>query len=92
MITKESLIGEVIAKHHEKVIPIFVEFGFHCMGCMMARSESIEDGARAHGFTDKQIDELVKQLNKATGMKAEKVVEGINFGKNIAQKKKTKKK
>jgi len=35
-----------------------------CIGCAMARLETIEQGAKAHGFSDEDVDELVKKLNE----------------------------
>lgn len=65
IIKKTDLIGKVIAEHKDKIIPIFFEYGFHCVGCMLAKGESIEEGALVHGFDNKKIDEFVKKLNAA---------------------------
>ena len=43
---------------------IFLKHGLHCVGCAMSRDESIEDGARAHGLSDKEITEMVSEINK----------------------------
>lgn len=59
-ITKNMKIDEVIKKHPETV-EIFNKFGFHCVGCIAASFESIEDGAKAHGIT---VEELIEDLNK----------------------------
>lgn len=42
---------------------IFLKYGLHCVGCHMAADESIEDGAKAHGLTDKDINAMVKEVN-----------------------------
>lgn len=60
-ITKKMNIKEVIKKHPETV-EVFNKFGFHCIGCVAASFESIEDGANAHGVT---AEEIVEDLNKA---------------------------
>ncbi|MFH2106758.1 MAG: DUF1858 domain-containing protein [Candidatus Micrarchaeota archaeon] len=62
LITKESTIGEVIMSHPE-VVPKLLEFGVHCIGCHVAASESIKDGLTAHGFSEEQIDKMVKEMN-----------------------------
>ena len=59
-ITKNMKIEEVIRKHPETT-EVFAEHGFHCLGCVAASFESIEQGARAHGITP---EELVEDLNK----------------------------
>ena len=59
-ITKDMNIEEVINKYPETV-EVFAKYGFHCIGCVAASFESIEDGARAHGVT---AEEIVEDLNK----------------------------
>ena len=53
-------INEVIGKHPE-TLEVFERFGFHCIGCVGAEFENIEDGAKAHGI---DIEKLVEELNK----------------------------
>jgi len=61
-ITKKMKLDNVIAKHPE-VIEILLKHGLYCVGCAFAVSETIEDGAKAHGASDKDIDVLIKELN-----------------------------
>lgn len=60
-ITKQMKIDEVIRKHPETV-RVFEQLGIHCIGCIAASFENIEQGAKAHGITP---EELVEELNKA---------------------------
>jgi hybrid cluster-associated redox disulfide protein len=59
-ITKEMTFGEVLKKHPETV-KIFFQYGMHCFGCHIAVSETIEQGALAHGVP---VDQLMGDLNK----------------------------
>lgn len=59
-ITKEMKINEVIGKYPE-TLEVFERFGFHCVGCLGASFESIEDGAVVHGI---DVEELIEELNK----------------------------
>ena len=59
-ITKESIIGDVL-KYDSTTAEYFLAIGMHCLGCPMARSESIEAACKAHN-TD--ADELIAKLNK----------------------------
>ena len=61
-ITKNTLIGEIVEKYPQ-VVPTLMGFGLHCVGCHVAGFESLEDGFKAHGMDDKQIEESVKKLN-----------------------------
>ena len=58
-ITKDMVIAKVIAIAPE-TIDVFMEFGMHCVGCMAAAGETIEEAAAVHGI---DVDELVDALN-----------------------------
>jgi hybrid cluster-associated redox disulfide protein len=62
-ITKKTKLSEILSAKSDAVEILF-EAGMGCIGCPMAQSESLEDGCKAHGMSDKAIDELVKKLNK----------------------------
>ncbi len=59
MVTKESIIGDVLDAHPETA-EFFLEIGMHCLGCPSARGESIEAACMVHN-TD--ADALVKKIN-----------------------------
>ncbi len=61
-ISKKSILGDIISSNPE-VVPVLAQAGLHCIGCHVSTHESIEDGCKAHGFNDKQIDELVEKSN-----------------------------
>ena len=63
-ITKDILIGDLV-ENYPKLASILVEkYGFHCIGCMAAGMETLEEGATVHGMTDKEIEQLVNNLKK----------------------------
>jgi hybrid cluster-associated redox disulfide protein len=59
MITKEMSITEVVEQYPESA-EIFIQHGMHCLGCIAAQFENIDQGARAHGI---DVDALVEDLN-----------------------------
>ncbi len=63
MITKEMSITDIVERHPES-IRVFISHGMHCFGCMAARFENIEQGARAHGI---DVELLLKDLNNMKG-------------------------
>lgn len=65
-VTKDMLIGEV-AQKHPQAIEIMLGQGLHCIGCFVSPYETIEQGAKGHGFSDQQVDELVEQINAKIG-------------------------
>jgi len=63
-ITKDILILDLV-ETYPKVAEILTEkYQFHCIGCMAASMETLEEGATVHGMTDDQIEEMVVELNK----------------------------
>jgi hybrid cluster-associated redox disulfide protein len=63
MITRKTKLGELVSKHPDAAMQLF-EKGLHCAGCSFAAAETLEQGAKAHGMSEKEIDALVKELNK----------------------------
>lgn len=58
-ITKDMTIGEIL-QIDERLIPILLETGMHCLGCPSAQGESLEDACAVHG-TD--ADAIVAKMN-----------------------------
>lgn len=61
MITKDMLISDIL--RNDKVTELAVvlqESGMHCLGCLMAHGETLEQAASVHGI---DVDELLKKLN-----------------------------
>lgn len=63
-IKKGMTLGEVVQKYPETVQVMF-EYGLHCVGCHMAATETIEQGAAAHGLDKKKIGKMLEEMNKA---------------------------
>ncbi|PJE68957.1 disulfide oxidoreductase [Candidatus Shapirobacteria bacterium CG10_big_fil_rev_8_21_14_0_10_38_14] len=59
-ITKEMGIDEVIKKY-PKTVFVFMDYGFHCVGCPMAQGETIEAAVKLHQI---DLEKLLKDLNK----------------------------
>jgi hybrid cluster-associated redox disulfide protein len=62
-ISKKMTFAEILEKHPEAGNILF-ESGLHCIGCGGAMYETIEQGCLMHGFSKKQIDDLIKKINK----------------------------
>ena len=63
-ITKDMTIGETITKF-PKTAEVLMEKGIHCVGCHVAVSETLEQGLKAHGKDDKEVDKIMEEMNKA---------------------------
>ncbi|MEW6408011.1 MAG: DUF1858 domain-containing protein [Patescibacteria group bacterium] len=62
-ITKSQTISEIIKKYPQ-TIEIFFKYGLHCIGCAISANETLEEGARGHGLTDKEIAKILREINK----------------------------
>lgn len=62
IITKDTIIGDILDFNGEAAAPYFFEMGMHCLGCPSARGESVAEACAVHGVN---ADELVEKLNKA---------------------------
>ncbi|MBQ3601657.1 MAG: DUF1858 domain-containing protein [Lachnospiraceae bacterium] len=60
-ISKEMLIGEIL-NVDQRVIPVLLNAGMHCLGCPSSQGESLEEACMVHGIS---ADELVVELNNA---------------------------
>ncbi|MDD6483217.1 MAG: DUF1858 domain-containing protein [Clostridiales bacterium] len=61
-VTKETLIGEALKINIDKVAPLLMGIGMHCLGCPASQGESLEEACMVHGV---DADELVEKINKA---------------------------
>ncbi len=59
VITKDINIQELVAKHPDSA-RIFAAYGIGCLGCSMARFETVGQGLDAHGIN---VDDFLKDLN-----------------------------
>jgi hybrid cluster-associated redox disulfide protein len=70
-ITTNWTINKLLAEYPESA-EVLVDFGFHCIGCALAQYETIEQGAKAHGLSTKQIKKLLEELNSLGGKRTKK--------------------
>ena len=64
VVTKDTIIGDILDFNAEAAAPYFFEMGMHCLGCPSARGETIAEACAVHGA---DADALVENLNKALG-------------------------
>lgn len=58
-ITKDTIIADILDIAPEKA-PLFFEIGMHCLGCVMASGETVEQACAVH---DVDVDEFLEKLN-----------------------------
>ncbi|MDE5563644.1 MAG: DUF1858 domain-containing protein [Oscillospiraceae bacterium] len=62
VVTKQTIIGDILDENLEIAAPFFLGIGMHCLGCPSSRGETIEEACMVHGV---DADELVAKLNEA---------------------------
>ena len=87
LITKDMTIGDVVAKY-PSCIEVLQSAGVHCVGCGASTFETLEQGVLGHGFSEKELNKLVSDLNKAINSKQEKkaIKEIKNFSLKLSDK------
>jgi len=59
-ISKDVNIQKLVESYPES-IPVLMENGFHCLGCVAARFETLEQGCSAHGIDVKKLVDSIKK-------------------------------
>jgi hybrid cluster-associated redox disulfide protein len=59
-ITKTMTIAEAL-KIKPQIAAVLMTKGMHCLGCVIAQGETIEQAAEVHGL---DAEQLVKELNQ----------------------------
>lgn len=67
-ITKDHNLGDLVLAYPE-VAEVLLDHGLHCVGCGAMHFDTIEAGAKLHGFTDEEVDELVLRINEVVEFK-----------------------
>ncbi|MEG2540929.1 MAG: DUF1858 domain-containing protein [Clostridia bacterium] len=63
MITKDMLIIDILKQGDpDKLAQILQDSGMHCLHCLLAHGETLEEAAAVHGI---DVDKLMKKLNSA---------------------------
>jgi len=58
-ITKDANIANLITEHPE-VAAVLMNANMHCLGCMMAHNENLEQACAVHGI---DVDAMVEEIN-----------------------------
>ncbi len=58
-VTRDMIITDIL-EMDRGTVPIFFRNGLHCLGCVMASGETLEQACEVHGM---DCDALVSELN-----------------------------
>ena len=62
-IGKDMTLGEIVAAN-PNAAGVMMGYGLHCIGCPATALETLEQGAKMHGLSSKQIEHMVAEINK----------------------------
>ena len=63
-ITKNTAIADALKMGNtQAMVQVLLGYGMHCLGCALAKRETIEQAAAAHGV---DVDEMLTALNDAS--------------------------
>ena len=62
-IEKDMNLGALILKYPD-VEEILVDYGLHCSFCVANSFDTIEMGAKVHGLSNDEVDEMVLRINE----------------------------
>lgn len=63
-IDKDTNLGAISQTYPELAEVLQADYGLHCVGCFAAGFDTLEMGAKVHGYDDKDVVKMVKRLNK----------------------------
>ena len=62
-VTKDTIIGEILRMENaDRVVPLLLGIGMHCLGCPSSQSETLGEAAAVHGI---DAGHLVETINNA---------------------------
>ena len=65
MISKDMLVIDILQQGDpDKLAEVLMQSGMHCLHCMLAHNETLEEAAMTHGI---DVDKLVEQLKEVAG-------------------------
>ena len=62
-ITKDVNLADLVFKY-PGVAEVLLDYGLHCVSCIASGFDTLEIGAKVHGMTDREIDEMMNRVNE----------------------------
>lgn len=61
--TKDTNLAELVQKYPDTAETL-LDYGLHCVGCFANAFDTIEMGAKVHGMSDEEIQEMIDRINE----------------------------
>jgi hybrid cluster-associated redox disulfide protein len=62
-IGRKMNLAELVTLYPDLTQVLMEDYGLHCVSCFAAGFDTLEEGAKIHGYDDKDIERMVKRLN-----------------------------
>ena len=62
-IDRKMNLAELVTLYPQLVNVLMEDYGLHCVSCFAAGFDTLEEGAKIHGYDDQDIEKMVKRLN-----------------------------
>lgn len=62
-IDRKINVAELISLYPELTQVLMEDYGLHCVSCFAAGFDTLEEGAKIHGYDNSDIEKMVKRLN-----------------------------
>jgi len=66
LVTRDMNLGEIAARWPAARTTL-LDYGLHCVGCFASSFDTLEAGAKVHGMSEEEIEEMVEEINAAVG-------------------------
>ncbi len=63
LLSKDSNLADLVFKYPEAE-EVLLDYGLHCAGCIASGFDTIEMGAKVHGMSDKEIEEMMERVKE----------------------------
>lgn len=63
-VNRTDNLGKV-AQEHPEAAKVMLDYGLHCVGCFANQFDSVEVGAKLHGMSDQEIEEMLQEINRS---------------------------
>ena len=80
-VTKDININELL-KQNPEAAEILMAYGLHCVNCHFSKEDTLESGAKIHGFNDEDVEMMVRDLNR--GSENERNTESLKTSKALS--------
>lgn len=56
-------ISDLIEQYPQVTDILIYDYGLHCVGCIIAEYETLEEGAKVHGIEGKNFKKMMNEIN-----------------------------